>query len=131
MPFSYHIDKERDILLILGVGMVTDTDVISMSRDISTDPHFHNDIRVLNDTSAVTDNQISSTGMKEVLGILKYSPLSRRAILLSNNPSNFGAARMFQTYTEIRGASSVRLFNERKKALDYLNEGVPPEKMME
>ena len=127
MPFTYSIDLDRNILFIHAEGTVTDTDVVSLSRKIESDPKFHPGILVFNDSSKVTSNRITANGIKGILACRKFSAASR-VLLFPENKADFGMARMYQTYCELGDAAQPQIFQSRAEALAFINKGLPPEK---
>jgi len=126
MSWTYAIDKERDVLLITASGVLTAHELRSGVATATTDVSFHPDIRILIDYRAVTKIGFSIDTVEAMASNRVYSPKSRRAFLVT---SGF-AAGIFQMYRTMAQAGIVRVFIERDAALAWLNEDVPPEKIL-
>ena len=130
MPYTYTIDSDRDVVLVRAEGEITDEELISLSRKISSDPHYHSDCRFFYDYSQVTPDELSSMALWHKAIIIKFPSNPRRAIL-AGSAADAGVFRMYETRCKLANIEAPRVFLNRKKALDYLNEGVPPEKVIQ
>ena len=126
MPWTYAIDKERDVLLITAAGILTAQELQFGVATATSDVSFHPDIRIFIDYRAVTNFGFSLDTVEAMASNQVYSPKSRRAFLVASGV----AAGIFQMYRTMVQAGIVRVFNDRNAALAWLNEGVPPEKIL-
>jgi hypothetical protein len=131
MPLTYTIDSDRDVVFVRAEGKITDGDQISLARKISSDPKYHPSIRFFSDYTQVTQNALSPAALRQTPTIFKFSPTSRRATLVPARESESSVFLMYHAYCDIKNVSQPHVFRDRRKALDYLNEGVPPEKVIQ
>jgi hypothetical protein len=127
MPYAYTIDSDRDAVLVRVEGVHGDSEALVLVRELVSDVKYHRGMRVLVDFTGLTQNNVSSSGLREVVAVLKPAPDSRRAFLVGNL-TDFGISRMYQAFCELNGFHSPEIFRTRKEAVDFLNEGFPPEK---
>lgn len=128
MPCTYSIDSERDVVLVQGEGILTDQELIAMSRAVSRDPKFHPNIRFFCDFTRVEKNRLSSKCLSQVPEIMRHSPKARCVILFTNKLLDIGMFRVYEAYCDIMKKGAPRGFHSREDALACLNEGLPPEK---
>jgi hypothetical protein len=131
MPCTYTIDTDRDVVFLRAEGEFGDQELISLSRQIAADPRYHSEVRFFTDLTQVTNNQLSAESLSYIPTILKHSPKARCAIFFTWKLWDFGTFRMYEAYCSIKGFSVPRSFHCREEALAYLNEGMPPEKVIE
>ena len=126
MSWQYTIDRERDVVLITATGVLTADDLLTGVAKATRDPDFHPDIRILIDYLAVTDLKFSARTVETMAGYRIYSAKSRRAFLVT---AGF-AAGIFEYYRTYVTAEQMEVFLNRAPALAWLNEGMPPEKVI-
>ncbi len=127
MPFSYTIDTALDVAFLQAKGTITDEELLSVIRDLNSDSRFCPDYRLLSDYTEVTQDDLTSNSIARVASMSRFSKGTRRAILV-NRLTEFGMARMYQSYCSVHGRLPSTIFRNRTEALQYLNDGFPPEK---
>ena len=126
MPREHYIDKERGAIFVMTSGVFTEMEFVAGAALTIADPDFHPDHRVLVDFSGVTRFEVSAFTLTEFVRKQAFSKKSRRAFVVG---SGFGAS--FVNYGKASGAvEQIQIFHDRAGALAWLNEGVPPEKML-
>ena len=127
MPYSYSIDTGLQTIFVTAEGKITDTELLTVIRAFNSDTRFHPDMRLLADYTRVTENRLSSEGMMECARLSKFSPESRRIVLVTGNVE-FGMFRVYESYCLVGGKTTPAVVRDRAQALEFLNVGVPPEK---
>jgi hypothetical protein len=126
MPRTVQFDSERAALFVNVSGVFTDDEFRFGAAMTVRDRDFKADMRVLVDFSLVTEFRVSANALEEFVRNRLFSSRARRAFVVS---SGFG--RFFVEYGKSCGApEQIRIFDTRTEALEWLNEGVPPEKML-
>ena len=126
MPFTYTIDREREAVFYSATGVLTDEIAQDLHSKIFQDPDFHPHFRVLGDYSGVSELQISAVTIASLAARSGFSKQSRRALLTQYGI--ISGTALF--YTQNTPPGNARIFYDRAKALAWLNEGVPPEKVI-
>jgi hypothetical protein len=129
MPFAYTIDVDRDVVFVLAEGTITDEELLAVVRAYTSDPRYHPAIRVFSDYSAVTHNGLTALSVRGLAKMVKPAPDSRRAVFV-NELVAFGMVRMYQAYCQAHEMSYPVPFYSRAEALEYLNAGVPSERVI-
>lgn len=126
MPFHYSVDKEHRLVLVIGSGRVTTSEVTACLERALRDPDFNADFDEFTDLREVTKVEIASYEVRTLAKRRLYSPKSRRAVL-APIPSVYGIARMWQAYTETSDdAVQFRVFYDLPNALKWIRrEGLP------
>lgn len=107
-------------------GVFTDDEFRLGAAVTVRDPDFRSDLRVLVDFSAVTEFAVSASALEEFVRSRFFSSKARRAFVVS---AGFG--RFFVEYGKACGApEQIRIFDTRTAALEWLNEGVAPERVL-
>ncbi|PYN87176.1 MAG: hypothetical protein DMD87_14890 [Candidatus Rokuibacteriota bacterium] len=124
MPLSYRIDPSAEMVLIVGVGFITQSERIAAIQTWLRDPGFRPGPRTLCDFSEVT----STPTMKELREIVSIVDEHAAAIgkkklaVIASRPVTFGVARQFQTLADF-GPLDVEVFKDRRAALGWLRHG--------
>ncbi len=129
MPFSYTSYPEKDFVVIRAKGNVTEEGMISIARSIAQDPQCRSIGRFLYDGSDVTGHDLFSLSVSKAAGFLKAAPQARRAFLLARS-TDLLVFDAYEAYCRSVNVIPPKVFFEREQALDYLNEGVPPGKVI-
>ncbi len=127
MPFEYRIDTHLGVVFFTAKEPITDEELIAAVRAVNADPLFDPGMRLLSDYSAVSLGQISSASTKECGRINRFSRGSRCAIVL-RNALQYGMYRMYSAYTSLSNNPIPNGFMSRAEAVEFLNEGFPPDK---
>ena len=133
MPWEYSVDSTRDAILTQAYGVVTDDELRAGLAAVFTDPRVHPDFRVFADYSGATNILVTvDTMVFAAQNRLKILSSQARHAFFAPSTLAYGLARMFQYYAEYHSpmAGPVEVFRGRPEALAWLNEGVPPEKLL-
>ena len=129
VPYTYKIDTDQDIVHLRAEGTITDSESVSVSRAIASDPQCHPGIRVFSDYSGVTRNDLSAVSMRLVTDILKPSSTARHGVLV-RRLTDFGVVRMYQAFCDMHEKNFPCPFYSREEVLAYLNHGVSSGKVI-
>ena len=127
MPARYVILKEQRLVVNIGWGRLIFDDFRNQQNQLTNDPEFNPAFNQFVDISQVTALDISVEQAKTVAMRGIYLPTSRRAVFASD-PAIFGMARMMDVYHAMAsGREQVRVFYDRKSALEWLGlKDLPP-----
>lgn len=123
MPWSYHIDGERRLVVTTAWDTVTGAECLEQQRQLRSDAGFSPDLCQLLDFTRVTAAQIDLATIFELADVDLFSGKSRRAFL-APNPLAYGLSRMFIVSRRLTGEEQMRVFKDRDEALHWL--GVAP-----
>ena len=123
MPYTYKIDAYQDVVHVRAEGVIADSEFVSISRSIASDPQYHPGIRVFSDYSGVTRNDLSAVSARLVTEILRPSSIARHGVLV-RSLVDFGMVRMYQAFCDMHESSFPCPFYSREEVLAYLNHGV-------
>jgi hypothetical protein len=122
MPCSYRIDKERRLVIGVGMGTVTKEDIIlylrSMQNDDAFDPHYDK----IEDTRNVTELKVNNVDLQEISQIIILDKSARRALVASRDLM-FGVSRMFEAYRGSEQEGNFGVFRTKDEALQWINNG--------
>ena len=120
MPLTYHIDRERRLVICTGSGTVTSDEVRSYRASLHRDPEFRPDFNQLSDFTQVARFDVDHTTMHAEASLSLFSSRSKRAAVVSS-PEAYGMMRMFMSYREsVGGQEQMRIFQSRDEALQWL-----------
>ncbi|MGB6430592.1 MAG: hypothetical protein WBF06_08395 [Candidatus Acidiferrales bacterium] len=118
MPASYRIDKPRRVVLSVGSGRLTASDILAHQQKLVQDPDFDPAFSQFWDFTTVVENDITADDVRTIAAITIFSPLSRRAALVTSD-EQARLVHMFGTLREKEGEFGVRVFRDRKEALRW------------
>lgn len=121
MPCSYKIDHEKDLVITIGLGVVTTEEVLESECSLLTEPEFEVSFNQLVDFRQVTKMITTGADMKYLADIAPWGEGARRAAVMPNK-NVFGLARMYEAYNE-RNGSEWHVFKTMEEALAWLGEG--------
>ena len=126
MPISYKIDLERKIVFTTSAGVCTAAEAEAYMRQLKEDPQFQPTFRQLIDCRGSEQAVFSADDVRHIAETSLFSPNSRRAFLVRSD-LQFGLARMFETYRNLRGEKGIRVFRKEEEAMDWLENGAVDE----
>jgi hypothetical protein len=126
MPWAYSINQERAAVLVEATGVVTGEELTAGVNALIRDPAFLPDMRILLDYHGITELRVSHTVIEALASSRVYSARSRRALYVLSG-FGMGVGRYYQSFAH---AGQVEVFTDRAEAIAWLNEGVPPEKVL-
>jgi hypothetical protein len=125
MPISYRVDHDSKVVVCVGHGVFSDSDVFGYQREVWSRP----DVRGYNelvDMTRVERIALPSADRVKDLAILASemddpNSKSRMAVVAPDNLA-FGLGRMFQAYRELdrRSTKEVGVFRTMEEALAFL-----------
>lgn len=125
MGFSYRYDPRTDTLFVRGSAVLTSEDFVAGVTRLREDTGkiFPFECRRFGDYAAVDVFDVSQAALDQLFGPTWRPPSGRHAILMFRP---FGASS-FEIFLRRLLNNNCRFFTDRQLALDWLNEGVPPE----
>jgi hypothetical protein len=117
LPVRYVIDKEHRLVLTVGEGSVTASEIRSHQDRLLGDPNFDAAFNQLIDVTTATRFAMSVDEASELARRPITSPASRRAFVASQ-PHIYGFGRLMEAYHEQR--AQVHVFYDRNEALRWL-----------
>ncbi|HET9952076.1 MAG TPA: hypothetical protein VFS09_09805 [Candidatus Eisenbacteria bacterium] len=118
MPINYRIDAPREIVIVVGAGILTAEEIrkeqAQMNRETDLAPHFNQ----LIDLKEVTELRLSVEDVRQLSYGSPFREGSRRVIVV-DRPEDYGLARVFQALTEPHGAE-LRVSYDLAEALRWL-----------
>jgi len=130
MPLVYRVDHDARIVLTVGSGIITDTDVFGYQTDVWSRPEVAGYDELV-DMSLVTDIVVPSGDRVRDLATLSAtmddkSTTSRCAIVAQTDIA-FGLGRMYQTYRALdrRSTKDVGVFRTMREPQMFLRRETP------
>ena len=124
MPWDYRYEKQAETFISTSWGTLTDEDLTSGFSRLVVDPNFRDDRRWFGDHTLVDKFAVTQ-------GFLAHFPYAEKVRLHRGRRSFLmftpNGSSLFEHYLCSLNSSDFRLFYERRKAVDWINEGVPPE----
>ncbi len=108
---------------VAGEGLVTDEDLIRLAHQVSSDPLFGPQMRLLCDWSEVTQSKVTQVGIAYEVANSRFSVTSRRAYVVRGGPETQVVAYL-TAYSSPAEALNIRTFNRKADAVAWLNEGI-------
>ena len=118
MPCGYTIDLARSLVLTRGWGVVTDRDFLAHARALTADPRSARNFHQLADLRGITDAQLTSSGIRELVRLNPFGAGARRAVVVTNNVA-FGMAPMYQILSD-ESPDELQIFRKMDNALQWL-----------
>jgi len=122
MPISYRIDVERDLVLTLGSGSLTDDDIVQFKARLLRDPDFKPGMRELSDIRGVDQFDVTPAGVQAMVQQDTRDSekiASHKLAIVVSKAVAYGMARMYQTMTE-SNIETVRVFRDIDEASAWL-----------
>lgn len=117
MPVGYVIDKKHRLILTIGDGSVTVSEIRNHQDRLLSDPDFDPAFNQLIDVTTATRFDMSVDEAKQVALRPIVSPKSKRAFVASK-PAIYGLGRLMQVYHG--RMARVRIFRDRNAAFKWL-----------
>ncbi len=122
MPFTYRIDKEHQLVIGIGKGIVTKQMMLEYRQAIISDKDFNPSYDFIEETKDITDFQMSSVDLQEFAQVFIFNKEARRARIAVNDLI-FAVSRMYEAYRELNQMDNFCVFRDIKAALRWINEG--------
>jgi hypothetical protein len=117
MPVDYMIDQKHRVILTIGDGPVTFSEIRNHQDRLLSDPDFDPAFSQLIDVTTATRFDMSIDEAKQVALRPIVSPTSKRAFVASE-PAIYGLGRLMQVYHG--HMARVDVFRDRNLALKWL-----------
>jgi hypothetical protein len=122
MPISYQLDLTRNLILTAASGVLTDDDVLTLKRQLATDPAVRAGMSELSDVRGVTDLQVTTQGVRRMVwhdARLEPNAPAPRIAIVATQDVIFGMARMYQQLAS-DARPEVGIFRDYNEALQWL-----------
>lgn len=124
MPISFQFDPERNLVIVMAEGIITDDDLQSYRKELTSDPRFRPGMRILSDHRSVERHLLTLEGayqsMKEN-GALESKFKDCRQAIVTNSDLHYGMTRMYQTMmSDI--FPNMKVFRDMEEAKAWLFE---------
>ncbi len=127
MPWTYRYDATSDVLITTATGILTDSEVAGGLRQLLTDPHFGESVRLFGDYSTVDRFDVTEEGVRRIGLPEGMAAAPRRWAVLMFQP--LGTAN-FRRFLDTLQLASCRIFAERRKALEWINEKAASDRLL-
>jgi hypothetical protein len=121
MPLRYQIDRDAEMLLVVGEGTITQPERIAAMCDWLRDPNYRPGLNTLCDFSEAT-SMPTMAELREIISIVDLHAAAigkKKLAVIATKPVTFGVARQFQTLADC-GPLDVGVFRDRRAALGWL-----------
>ena len=121
MPWSYHIDLDAGMLLVVGEGTISQSERLEAMRGWLRDPGFRPGMNTLCDFSEANSTPTMAE-LHEIVSLVERhsSAIGKKKLaVVAPRPVTFGVARQFQTLADT-GPLDVGVFKDRRAALGWL-----------
>ena len=121
MPASYTIDCNRRLVVLKVVGELSEVDVRTVERELTSDPAYDADFNHILDVREGRRLIGSTAVLREMAAKPIVNPGVRRAIVTGNLLS-YGLARLFQAAHDANGlADEIKIFRDFQSALEWVD----------
>lgn len=117
MPLTYVIDKEHRLILTIGEGSVTASEIKNHQDRLLRDPNFDATFDQIIDVTTATRFDMTADEAKQRALRPLLSAKSKRAFV-AVKPDIYGLGRLMQIYHE--QLADARVFSDRDSALKWL-----------
>ena len=121
MPLRYQIDRDAEMLLVVGEGTITQPERIAAMREWLRDPDYRPGLNTLCDFSDASSTPTMAE-LQEIVSLVERHKAAigkKKLAVIATKPITFGVARQFQTLADY-GPLDVGVFRDRRAALGWL-----------
>lgn len=127
MPISLHLDADKESVAVYASGVVTERDLSDAFHAVSSHKDFDPGFRGFIDLSAVTQCLVSPWRVEEIiLAKTGQTSISKWAVLVSDGLDGAILAYSCRSLP----IDGLEVFRQRAAALAWLNDGMPPDKVI-
>ena len=122
MAIEYTIDRNAGLILTRASGTLTDAELLTFKRQLTSDPDFRPGMKELSDVRNVQRFEVTSHGITCLVGQDQADGpkiLGHRLAIVATDDAIFGMARMYQALTE-KTMQNVRVFRDVGQAKAWL-----------
>ncbi len=123
MAAIHKIDKERRLVFSSGDGVLTREGIVAYRALLLKDPDFDPTFSQLADFTKYTGTALEPEEIRQLANDNLFSPGSRRAFVVKDD-LQFGLARMFEIYRDLKGETGIRVFRSYDEALEWIETGI-------
>ena len=127
MAYSHQIDTSIGAVLATAEGRLGDEDLIRLAHEVSSDPLFRPEMRLLCDWVRVTTCEVTQVGIAYEVANARFLESARRAYVVRHGPETQVVAYL-TVYSSPAESLNIRTFHVRSEALAWLNEGMPEDR---
>ncbi len=123
MAISYSIDVDRQLILTVASGTLSDDDLIQFKIRLVRDPDFKAGMCEISDLRDVVNFNITTNGVRRlVMQDEKDARLVRthKLAIVTSQTIIYGMARMYQTLTQ-KNIAEVNVFRDIEKAQAWIS----------
>ena len=123
MSFTYHIDPQAGMLVVVGEGVVNQAERLETMRAWLADPAFRPGLSTLCDFTAATSTP-SLPELMEIVDLIEKHATSigpAKLAVVAAKPVTFGVVRQFEALVATNPLK-VEIFTDRETALAWLRE---------
>ena len=124
MATEFKIYPQLGVVISRGNGVFTQADFLDHVSRMQANPEFRPDLHQIVDCRAIEKMELTSSQVAYLAGKSFFGVRSRRAFVVSSDVQ-FGLARMFAAYRELKAGQEVMVFQEMPAALSWL--GLSPD----
>jgi hypothetical protein len=126
MPADFSINPQLGIVFSKATGVFSHAEALDHMIRLSQHPGFRPEFDQLLDGREITKVELSADEVRDLATRTIFSVHSKRAFVTASD-HDFGIARMFGTYREIRGEDGIRIFRDMAEALAWLSLTAEPD----
>ena len=122
MPMRYTIDRDAQLVRVMGSGRLTDADMRQCVAALRQDPDLEPDMNTLSDMRGI-EVAFTADGIRQVIAIMRRTGDRRsggRAAIVVDSDVAFGMGRVFATTAEGQTEPPFRIFRAFSDACDWL-----------
>ena len=97
---EYTIDEVQKVVFVRFTGEITDTDLIGIARETTSNPKFDPSFSEVVDLSGVTGGKVSTFAVQTVARRTSVYDRASKHVVIAPQPHGFGLSRMFQVFAE-------------------------------
>ena len=122
MGMTYTIEKTRNLVHIIGTGIVTDEEMLGCVTKLRSDPNLEPNMNTLSDMRNITV-AFTSEGIRSMIHVMDSTSAGRgnaKVAIVVSTDSAFSMGRMFELRADDREDSAIRIFKAEDEAHDWL-----------
>ena len=122
MPLSYTIDNNRDVILTVASGILTDDELLEHKRKLRIDPLLKTGMVELTDLRKITELAVTPEGIKRFVAQDQQDAelfKGYKLAIVVNQDFAFGMGRMYEMMTAAN-LPDVRIFRDMNEARLWL-----------
>ena len=125
MPIDYAVDGDRDLMICIASGAVTNQSVVSWMRRLIEDPAYRTGMNAVVDARPIEDLVVNADAIDDIVDLatkMEHRFAGSRWAVIADRDGLFGLSRMYELRREAQ-TYDVRAFREAAEAYAWL--GLP------